>query len=93
MYYDFTTWTPKGIFIKRFDRDDPFIANVLPQLTSFFAKYLLLELLTHALEPVSEAIDNEDEKIYYISCRPESGRMIACENAHCPTDSTLTVLD
>ena len=78
----------KGIFIECIDRDNPFIANVLPQITSLFAKYMYLlpELLTHALEPDSQAID-DNEKLYCItvSRRPDSGQMIACENAHCPT--------
>ena len=84
-YCDFATWTPKGTSIERIDRDNPFIADALSQLTSFFTKYLFPELLTHALEPASEAIDDEDEKLYCISCRPEFGQMIACENASCPT--------
>ena len=62
MYCDYATWTPKGTFIECIDRDDPFIADVLPQLTSFFTKYLMPELLTHAPKPVSEATDNEDKK-------------------------------
>ena len=42
--------------------------------------------MTHALEPVSEAIDDEDEKVYCIFHRPKSGQMIARENARCPTE-------
>ena len=90
MYCDFATctWTPRRTFIECIDRDNPFIANVLPQITSLFAKYMYLlpELLTHALEPDSQAID-DNEKLYCItvSRRPDSGQMIACENAHCPT--------
>ena len=66
MYCDFATWTPRGTFIKCIDRDNPFIADVLPQITSLFAKYLLPELLTHALEPDSQVID-DNEKLYCIS--------------------------
>ena len=53
----------------------------LPTFSSFFEKYLLPEVLTHKHEhPCS---NKENEKVFCTCRKPESGRMIACENPEC----------
>ena len=81
-YCDFVCWTSKGIFVERIEKDISFTSTLLSHLQLFLTKYLLPELLTHNLE--SQHLDSDKENEVYCVCqKPESGRMIACDNPKC----------
>lgn len=83
-YCDFVVWTTKGIFVERIECEKSYSTEVIPMLSSFFEKYMLPELLTHSLESgTSSQTDSDDEILYCVCRKPESGRMIACDSQTC----------
>ena len=72
-FCDFVCWTLKDVFISR----------MLPQLQLFFSKFLLPELLTHSLEPGCSDASKENNQVFCVCRKPESGKMIACDNSNC----------
>ena len=84
-YCDFVCWSQKGLYVERVMKDDEFPSRVFPALKKFFCKYILPELLTRKLKHASRSCDSEEvnEELYCICHKPESGRMIACDNSNC----------
>ena len=48
---DFVVWTPAGVYVQRIDFDEHFWnCELLPKLEEFFAKYLLIEIVTRRIQ-------------------------------------------
>ena len=66
-------------------KEDEFPCRVFPVLKKFFCKHILPDLLTRRLKHASRSCDPKEvnEEVYCICHKPESGRMIACDNPNC----------
>jgi len=75
-FCDFIVWTPQGMTQERIIMDIHFWEKVQRKLTSFFAKHLLPELITQAMNP-----SGTQEKVYCL-CeeRCKDTKMIACNH-------------
>ena len=82
-FCDFVCWTLKDVFVERISKDDVIISRMLPQLQLFFSKYLLPELLTRSFEPGCSDASKENNQVFCVCQKPESGKMIACDNSNC----------
>ena len=80
-FCDFVCWTPMGLFVQRIEKDESFARVIFPDLTNFFCKYLLPELVTQKLKNSSTPCITE--KLYCTCQKPASGRMVGCDNSKC----------
>lgn len=82
-YCDFVSWTTKGMFVERINRDPHYLRDNLPHLIRFVKQYLLPEILTHKLSntlfvpastpsiPSSSVSSAPAPKSVYCTCRKE----------------------
>ena len=60
-YCDFVCWTPKGVHIKRIERDDDFCQDMQVKLSAFFVKVILPYILTGTT--TSQGKENEPPQL------------------------------
>ena len=91
-YCDFVCWTPKGMHVERIAFDASVFSRIKPSLDHYFQSVVLSELLTQAVKDDAKT-ENEKENVaanslpvYCLCGEGEHGRMVACDNAHCPLE-------
>ena len=80
---EFVVLVGDGLVHEKIVRDDIYIADVLPTLYRFWARHVVPELLTRAVEKTPANITTP-EKLYCYCHQPEKGKMVGCDGKDCP---------
>ena len=81
-YCDFVVWTEESLYIQRIFADDSFLNNMLRQMTMFYVKCILPELMSHYFSK-KLARKNESNDLYCYCRKQQEDMMISCQSDSC----------
>lgn len=84
-FCDFVVWGPNVLHIERVRRDDQFCMNIFSCAKQFFRKAILPELFSryYTRQQGSHGGKPSDATEYCFCRGPETGKMVACDDAAC----------